>query len=204
MADQTKPTKVVLATGTREGKARLDRLTEKLAESAATGLIPIEAGGIDEDWYQRVREVETAMMAAETPQERVALKEQLRELLENPPDKDLSAAPRREPPVFVLESSPPAGVEVGSKEWREHVFRKVDAMEIPGVIMAFTPEEAAWAGLDMSDEAFGAVTDEDIEAASADMAALHFTSEESSRLRTELRQERQVGAGEDDELPEGE
>lgn len=43
---------------------------------------------------------------------------------------------------------------VGSAEWKRRVRAKLDALEVPGVVMEFTPEEAEYAGVMVNDPAF--------------------------------------------------
>jgi hypothetical protein len=93
-------------------------------------------------------------------------------------------------------------IHEGTEEWKAIVNAKVDALDVPGTIMEFTPEEIEFAGF-VPDAAFDDPDlDLEVEAANA-MAALalrRLSAKERQELHARARVERlpDVGAGEED------
>ena len=67
---------------------------------------------------------------------------------------------------------------MGSPEWKEHVRAKLDALEIPGTILDFTPEEAEYAGF-LQEPAFeGCDLTGEVQDAARELVAPYLTQEE--------------------------
>lgn len=69
-------------------------------------------------------------------------------------------------------------LQVGSPEWKLNVRAKLDALEVPGVILEFTPEEAEYAGF-VEEPAFeGCDLTSEVQDAARELVASYQTVEE--------------------------
>ena len=84
--------------------------------------------------------------------------------------------------------APPVGtLQIGSSEWKRNVRLKLDALEVPGTILEFTPEEAEYAGL-MEEPAFeGCDLTSEVQDAARELVASYLTAEEQqAEIQMEL------------------